>query len=97
RMHAAARELAEALDRSAPGSNGETAQDAAGLLRWLADGHFTFLGYRHCELVDQDSGPALQPVLASGLGVLRGDNPAAGNLMAGPDPLSQDVLVLTQA
>lgn len=100
RMHATAKALADELERTPPRLPGEDVHDGVELLRWLAEGHFTFLGYRHYELVD-GSGPALQAVLASGLGVLRSDSVAARSLTAGPDgranALSKDLLVLTQA
>ncbi|MFD2420658.1 NAD-glutamate dehydrogenase [Amycolatopsis pigmentata] len=48
--------------------------DAAALLRWLANGHFMFLGYRF-----DDFTPTADPVL--GLGLLRGDS----SLVAGLD------------
>ncbi|MEO3749034.1 NAD-glutamate dehydrogenase [Streptomyces sp. B6B3] len=50
--------------------------EAAELLEWLADDHFTFLGYREYELVrDEDGGTddALRPVPGTGLGILRSD------------------------
>ncbi|HEX6969363.1 MAG TPA: NAD-glutamate dehydrogenase [Micromonosporaceae bacterium] len=52
--------------------------DSIELLRWLADDHFTFLGYREYRLVDapdSDGKPQkqLQAVLGSGLGILRRD------------------------
>ncbi|WP_344133916.1 NAD-glutamate dehydrogenase [Saccharopolyspora halophila] len=101
RMHNTARELADELEQTPPPLPSEDARDGAGLLRWLADGHFTFLGYRHYEVVREDDQPALQAVLASGLGVLRSDSVAARSLTAGPgsqaDALSKDLLVLTQA
>ncbi|HEV7628233.1 MAG TPA: NAD-glutamate dehydrogenase, partial [Streptomyces sp.] len=47
------------------------------LLRWLADDHFTFLGYREYELSDEATDPeqelTLTPVAGSGLGILRSD------------------------
>ncbi|SFS94484.1 NAD-glutamate dehydrogenase [Saccharopolyspora flava] len=100
RMHSCARSLADELEKAPPPLPGEQVTDGAGLLRWLADGHFTFLGYRHYELVEGD-GEQLQAVLASGLGVLRSDSVAARSLTTGPDTkahaLSRDLLVLTQA
>ena len=45
--------------------------EAAQFLRWLADGHFTFLGYREYEVVAGPSEQMLQPVAGSGLGILR--------------------------
>ncbi|QUH00531.1 NAD-glutamate dehydrogenase [Saccharopolyspora erythraea] len=101
RMIATARALADSLDTDPPPLPDEQAHDGAQLLRWLADGHFTFLGYRHNELVSDDEEPALRAVLASGLGVLRSDSVAARGLTAGPDAranaLSKELLVLTQA
>ncbi|MCP2200482.1 NAD-glutamate dehydrogenase [Lentzea flava] len=97
RMITTATQLAEELEKD----SSEATTDAAKLLRWLADGHFTFMGYRQYELVQDDGEPALRAVLASGLGVLRQDSLAARSLTAGPDngaqALSPELLVLTQA
>ncbi len=41
------------------------------LMRWLADGHFTFLGYREYDLIERDGDMGLQAVEDSGLGILR--------------------------
>ncbi|HTJ68222.1 MAG TPA: NAD-glutamate dehydrogenase [Actinospica sp.] len=43
------------------------------LLRWLVDGHFTFLGYREYELVTEDGEDRLRAVPGTGLGILRAD------------------------
>lgn len=40
------------------------------LLQWLADDHFTFLGYREYELTRVDGQDVLQPLAPTGLGVL---------------------------
>lgn len=45
-------------------------EEARELLRWLADDHFTFLGYREYELREDDS---LAAVPGTGLGILRAD------------------------
>ncbi|MGJ3559872.1 hypothetical protein ACR6C2_18990 [Streptomyces sp. INA 01156] len=45
-------------------------EEARELLRWLADDHFTFLGYREYQLRDDDSLGALP---GTGLGILRAD------------------------
>ncbi|MET7362619.1 NAD-glutamate dehydrogenase [Streptomyces sp. NPDC005562] len=45
-------------------------EEARELLRWLADNHFTFLGFREYDLTDDDS---LAAVPGTGLGVLRAD------------------------
>ncbi|SDN51389.1 NAD-glutamate dehydrogenase [Allokutzneria albata] len=104
KMAGTALELAGQLETAPPPLPEEEVVDGAGLLRWLADGHFTFLGYRHYELVrdeSTDNEPALRAVLASGLGVLRQDSLAARSFTAGPDAAAQalrkELLVLTQA
>nr|WP_231642160.1 NAD-glutamate dehydrogenase [Nocardia sp. NRRL S-836] len=98
RMASTALQLADELEKD---TSNEACADAAKLLRWLADGHFTFMGYRQYELVEEDNDPALRAVLASGLGVLRQDSLAARRLTEGPDngaqALSPELLVLTQA
>ncbi|MFC0530042.1 NAD-glutamate dehydrogenase [Phytohabitans kaempferiae] len=48
--------------------------DSVELLRWLADDHFTFLGYREYHLVEGEGGEKLlEAVLGTGLGILRQD------------------------
>ncbi|GAB3299071.1 NAD-glutamate dehydrogenase [Parasphingorhabdus pacifica] len=98
RMRGTARALADSLESEPPPVESANVEGTAGLLRWLTDGHFTFLGYRH-ELADVDE-PGLSPVLATGLGVLRSDGAEARNLTEGlnvPGDGSPDLLVLTQA
>jgi glutamate dehydrogenase len=100
RMAGTARALADQLE-SEPPVDESRALEGAALLRWLADGHFTFLGYRHYELVRDGGQRALKAVLASGLGVLRQDSISSRNLTAGPDAdadaTSSDLLILTEA
>ncbi|WP_030459592.1 NAD-glutamate dehydrogenase [Kitasatospora sp. NRRL B-11411] len=43
------------------------------LMRWLADDHFTFLGYREYDLVEHEGEEVLKAVAGTGLGVLRAD------------------------
>jgi glutamate dehydrogenase len=50
-------------------------EEARELLRWLADDHFTFLGYREYQLRPDDS---LAAVPGTGLGILRSDPHHAG-------------------
>ncbi|PWV85254.1 glutamate dehydrogenase [Prauserella marina] len=103
RMADTARSIADRLDEQPPPLSKSEIHDGSELLRWLAGGHFTFLGYRHYEVVTESDGdqPALRAVLASGLGVLRQDSLAARSLTAGPDTaahaLAPTLLVLTQA
>ncbi|WAL64165.1 NAD-glutamate dehydrogenase [Amycolatopsis cynarae] len=104
KMVQAALDVAADLETTPPPVDPEEVAEGGALLRWLADGHFTFLGYRRYELVEGEPGDedlALRASLASGLGVLRHDNLAARSLTAGPDTLAHalapTLLVLTQA
>jgi glutamate dehydrogenase len=104
KMVHAALDVAAELETSPPPLPVDEVTESSALLRWLADGHFTFLGYRRYQLVDGEPGddePALRASLASGLGVLRQDNLAARSLTAGPDTVGNafapTLLVLTQA
>jgi len=110
RMITTARQIADELDAEPPTSlHPDEVADGANFLRWLADGHFTFLGYRHYELVNpgpDGAEPGLRAALASGLGVLRRDSLAARSFTTGPgsagpgtveQALSKELLVLTQA
>jgi glutamate dehydrogenase len=71
RMDAVARRLADDLG-GAPGSDEAEYGD---LLRWLADGNFTFLGYREYDFVPTEEGTGLRAVPGSGLGILRHNRP----------------------
>ncbi len=75
KMRAAACRLADELAASPPPVSAEETADAQELLRWLADEHFTFLGYREYDLVEADGEEALRAVTGTGLGILRADQP----------------------
>uniref|UniRef100_UPI002454A461 NAD-glutamate dehydrogenase domain-containing protein n=1 Tax=Nocardia wallacei TaxID=480035 RepID=UPI002454A461 len=71
--------LANRLDHASEWLPGDEVTDCARLLRWLADGHFTLLGYGYYQL----SGSTPQPGFAepdkvpgTALGVLRGESGA---------------------
>ena len=49
------------------------------LLSWLADDHFTFLGYREYTLQSQDGEDVLRAIPGTGLGLLRYDQPHSGS------------------
>jgi glutamate dehydrogenase len=103
RMVGTARMLADHLEQNPPAAPEQQISEGAKLLRWLSEKHFTFLGYRQYELVEDPSNgePALRAILATGLGVLRQDSLAARSLTAGPDlaahALAPQLLVLTEA
>ncbi|MDX3644759.1 NAD-glutamate dehydrogenase [Streptomyces sp. MB09-02B] len=77
KMREAAVRIADGLpaEHTADDLRGEEVEEARELLRWLADDHFTFLGYREYELREDDS---LAAVAGTGLGILRSDPHHAG-------------------
>ncbi len=78
KMREAALRLADALpdEPTADDLRPTEVEEARELLRWLADDHFTFLGYREYNLVDGD---ALAAVPGTGLGILRSDPHHSGD------------------
>ncbi|MDR2988083.1 MAG: NAD-glutamate dehydrogenase, partial [Nocardiopsaceae bacterium] len=54
-------------------SPAESPSEIEQLLRWLVDSHFTFLGFREYDLVNEADGLALRGVPGTGLGILRHD------------------------
>jgi len=80
KMAEAALRLADRLATEGPRAPAET----QALLRWLADNHFTFLGYREYDLVEGDQGMALVPVPGTGLGILRHDKRGSASFAALP-------------
>ena len=81
----------------------EQRSEAEAFLRWAADNHFTFLGYREYVVADQDGKRVLCPVNGSGMGVMRGkDAEAAPRPLAGlaaadlPPGTTIEPLILTK-
>ncbi|MDT3399899.1 NAD-glutamate dehydrogenase [Streptomyces sp. B1866] len=80
KMRGAALRIAEGMpsEPTAADVPGQEVEEARELLRWLADDHFTFLGYREYELrrvATEDGGEedVLTAVPGTGLGILRSD------------------------
>ncbi|MDI1459625.1 NAD-glutamate dehydrogenase [Catellatospora sp. KI3] len=78
--------------------------DSVELLRWLADHHFTFLGYREYELIKVPGSDTdlMRAVPDTGLGILRGDGSTARTLEsmtpeAQHKALEKRLLVITKA
>lgn len=59
------------LESKPPGLPPEHLAESLSFLQWLADEHFTLLGYRRHDLVQEQGDMALRLVEGSGLGVLR--------------------------
>ncbi|MBO0847868.1 MAG: NAD-glutamate dehydrogenase, partial [Pseudonocardia sp.] len=101
RMNHTARELAAQLRADPPPLERTEVEDGARLLDWLADDHFTFLGYRRYGLDTSEAEPTLRAELASGLGVLRGDNLSTVSFAPGSDAgeraTGRELLLISQA
>ncbi len=106
-MHQRVRDIVGGLEQHPPSGldQGEIERSRA-LLTWLADEHFTFLGYREYDLdqeridgVDED---VLRPRAGSGLGVLRGGDHVSESFARLPGPVKdrareRTLLVLAKA
>ncbi len=73
KMREAALRLADEIRKEKPPVSRQEVTEAAELLKWLADDHFTFLGYREYRLVTENGEDLLRSVPGTGLGILRAD------------------------
>ncbi|MCM2335893.1 MAG: NAD-glutamate dehydrogenase [Pseudomonas sp.] len=77
-------------------------REAQAFLRWAADNHFTFLGYRQYEVVKKDGKDVLSAVEGSGQGLLRGKEVGKPRLLTSlaahymPQSGAVDALILTK-
>src|SRR5919106_1836117 len=71
RMRERAHELIAELDEQPSPVDRSEVDEAKALLAWLEDRHFTFLGYRDYDLVNERGEDRLRAVEDSGLGILR--------------------------
>src|SRR5215217_2967132 len=70
-MRDRAKELIAELREPPPPLDREEFEEAAELLAWMEDRHFTFLGYREYELATHDGEDSLRALPGTGLGILR--------------------------
>ncbi len=63
--------ILDEIAESPPPVREEELEEGVEFLRWLAEDHFTFLGYRDYELVHEGGEDYLRLVPGSGLGILR--------------------------
>jgi len=70
-MHDKVLAIVADLEKSPPPIPPKELDEGRAFLRWLADNHFTFLGYRRHELVTVSGQDALKIVPDSSLGILR--------------------------
>jgi glutamate dehydrogenase len=73
KMHAMALAIVDELDQEGPPLPGSEVAQGQDLLRWLADDHFTFLGYREYRLETEGDDEVLRALPGTGLGILRFD------------------------
>ncbi|GAA0404079.1 NAD-glutamate dehydrogenase [Microbispora corallina] len=102
KMRALAMQTAEDLAVNPPPLDPAGVEDSLELMRWLADGHFTFLGYREYRLEDTEEGENLRAVPGTGLGILRADKAGSDSFASLPAELrakarEKQVLIVTKA
>nr|WP_246109195.1 NAD-glutamate dehydrogenase domain-containing protein [Vulcaniibacterium gelatinicum] len=101
-MRAKMLQIAEELPQRTMPVSEEGRREAQEFLRWAADDHFTFLGYREYAVVKQGKEEVLVADEASGLGLLRGvpaGKPRPLKSLAAhymPQSGSVDALILTK-
>ena len=94
-------ESSKLLENGPKGSDPVLRSESQALLDWMADGHFTFLGYREYALVRKGKRVFLKAVLGTGLGVLSRDDRGAKSIELTAEmrrlTRSRDCLILTKA
>jgi glutamate dehydrogenase len=102
KMQVQAREIVTDLEKSPPPLPETEVGEGRALLEWLADDHFTFLGYREYQLQTIDGEDAIRAVPGTGLGILRADqdmSPSAGRLPPAVQAKAREkqLLIITKA
>ncbi|MEV0581980.1 NAD-glutamate dehydrogenase [Nonomuraea sp. NPDC050310] len=102
KMRALAVQTAEDLGVNPPPLEPAEVEDSIDLLRWLADGHFTFLGYKEYRLDRSEDGEVLKAVPGAALGILRDDKAGSDSFAAMPPELrakarEKQLLIITKA
>jgi len=102
KMHAQVDEIVAGLRSDPPPLDEEELRQAADLLEWLADEHFTFLGYREYRLERDGDDDFLRAIPGTGLGILRTDQEISESFGRLPDPVKakareRTLLVLAKA
>jgi glutamate dehydrogenase len=102
KMRALAVQTAEDLSMNPPPLEPAEVEDSLDLLRWLADGHFTFLGYREYRLEHTDEGETLRALPGAALGILRDDKAGSESFSALPVEVrakarEKHLLIITKA
>ncbi|MFG1942089.1 NAD-glutamate dehydrogenase [Nonomuraea sp. NPDC048826] len=102
KMRALAVQTAEDLSVNPPPLPPAEVEDSLDLLRWLADGHFTFLGYREYRLESGEEGETLRALPGAALGILRDDKVHSDSFSSLPAEVrararEKQLLIITKA
>ncbi|HEY0693980.1 MAG TPA: NAD-glutamate dehydrogenase [Kribbella sp.] len=102
KMHEKAVGISAGLDASKLPVGAAEVEEVKELLEWLADEHFTFLGYREYSFTMKGEQGVLRGVPGTGLGILRPDQNLSKNTGLLPPEVSakareQKLLILTKA
>jgi glutamate dehydrogenase len=102
KMSAQVLQIVDDLDESPPPLSKTEIEQGQELLRWLANDHFTFLGYREYRLVSEGEDDMLRAVPGTGLGILRSDQDMSTSFGKLPAPVKakareKTLLVLAKA
>jgi glutamate dehydrogenase len=100
KMRAHAGAIAVEIADSPPPLTESELEESVELLDWLANGHFTFLGFREYTL--NEDGTSLRPVPGTGLGILRSDKGESDSFASLPPEVrakarEKRMLILTKA
>jgi glutamate dehydrogenase len=94
-------EAITSLKNEPTGTDTELRNETEELLKWMADDHFTFLGYREYKLQHRKEDIFLRPVKGTGLGILRSDDRGARAVELTKEmrryTRSKDRLIITKA
>ncbi len=85
-MQAVIRSIVDGLDSSPPPLSETELDQGKELLCWLADDHFTFLGYREYKLEREGEDDYLRGVPGTGLGILRADQDMSAGVRQAATP-----------
>jgi glutamate dehydrogenase len=102
KMLAAIERVTAKLDEHPPAVPSPELEEAKAFLAWLADDHFTFLGFREYELVTVDGEDELRGIPGTGLGILRGAAPRSTSFAKVPPEVrrlarEKNLLTITKA
>ncbi len=102
KMHSQATAIVDDLTAKPPPLPEAEVEETKALLQWLADDHFTFLGYREYVLQAEEGNDMLRAVPGTGLGILRSDqdlSKPAGKLPAAVAAKAREkqLLIITKA